>query len=130
MEAAYQHTDVSMNFRMSEIEAAWLRIVLVGLDDDIRTRRAIADRYRIAAPTLDWQASHENHVNHLAVVRVPDRDSFRAFMNDCGISTVCQYPVALPDQQVYEKFATMPTPLASAWARGCVSMPCYPEMFE
>ena len=130
MEAGYQHIDVSMNFRLSEIEAAWLRIGLAGLDDHNRTRRAIADRYRIAAPALDWQASHENHVNHLAVVRVSDRDLFRAFMGDRGISTACQYPVALPDQPAYEKFSTMPTPISCAWARECVSMPCYPEMFE
>ena len=46
MEGQYVHVDRSQNFRMSELEAAWLRLGLAGLADDNDRRRAIAARYR------------------------------------------------------------------------------------
>ena len=130
MEPGYQHIDVSMNFRMSELEAAWLRSGLERLTSGNCVRRSIAERYRVAAPGLHWQLGHADHVNHLAVVRVPDRRAFQTFLHDRAIVSACQYPVALPDQPAYEKFATGQYPIARQWAMECVSMPCYPEMFD
>ena len=42
----YVHVDVGQNHRMSELEAAWLRLQLTGLRDDNARRAAIARRYR------------------------------------------------------------------------------------
>src|SRR5439155_841249 len=73
----YVHTEVATNARMSEIEAAGLRVGLGVLGAGNRRRREIALRYRQAAPALCWQAPHPQHVYHLCVARMTDRDSFR-----------------------------------------------------
>ena len=123
----YEHTVVSGNSRLSEIEAAALRVALTRLDDQNDRRREIARRYREAAPQLRWQAPHERHVYHLCVVRVVDRDAFRARMPfDTGV----HYPRALTQQPAYARFERQPCPQAESWAAECVSLPCFPEMTD
>ena len=69
MTEQYVHVDISQNFRMSEIEAAFIRLQLARLDVDNSRRRAIARHYRQAAPHLRWHADHPDHVFHLCVRR-------------------------------------------------------------
>ncbi len=57
MEGQYVHVDRSQSFRMSELEAAWLRLGLATLGDDNARRRAIAARYR-SIDGLTWQTDH------------------------------------------------------------------------
>ncbi len=73
MTDGYVHVDVSQNFRMSELEAAWLRIQLPHLAAGNRRRAEIARHYRSVAPQLRWQTDHADHVHHLCVARVSDR---------------------------------------------------------
>ena len=59
MTEQYVHVDVSQNFRMSELEAAWLRLQL----PDLARRQRAPARHRRgatgdAAPELRWQADH------------------------------------------------------------------------
>ncbi|HEU4842466.1 MAG TPA: DegT/DnrJ/EryC1/StrS family aminotransferase, partial [Ilumatobacteraceae bacterium] len=54
----YVHTEISQNHRLSELEAAWLRLQLPALAADNARRAAIARRYRAAAPDQCWQADH------------------------------------------------------------------------
>ena len=51
MTEQYVHVDISQNFRMSELEAAWLALQLPHLAADNHRRAAIAGRYRRAAPS-------------------------------------------------------------------------------
>ena len=67
MTEQYVHVDISQNFRMSEIEAAFIRLQLARLDVDNSRRRAIARHYRQAAPHLRWHDDHPDHVFHLCV---------------------------------------------------------------
>ena len=128
--AQYVHVDISQNHRMSEIEAGWLELTLPFLAADNRRRHAIVSRYRAAAPHLTWQSRHENHVYHLAVVRVEDRESFRESLNDRGVATGIHYPLALTQQPALKKFTTRECPQAEAWAAECVSLPCFPELTD
>jgi dTDP-3-amino-3,4,6-trideoxy-alpha-D-glucose transaminase len=123
----YQHVRVSTNARMSEIEAAVLRVGLRHLVAQNARRREIAARYRAAAPDLVWHERHADHVFHLCVLRVPDRDAFRARLPfDTGV----HYPRALTQQAAYERYARVPCGEAEAWAAECVSLPCFPEMTD
>jgi len=124
---AYVHTEISTNARLSEFEAAWLRIARRELDADNARRAAIARAYRAAAPHLQWQADHERHGYHLCVVRVPDREAWRAAV---PFGTAVQYPLALTQQPAYEWYVDQPCPEAEAWAAECVSIPCFPEMTD
>jgi len=125
MRELYLHEEIATNARMSEIEAAGLRVGLARLAADNERRRAIAARYRAAAPGLRWHPAHPRHVYHLCVVRVRDREAFRARV---GFETGVHYPRAATVQPAYRRFARVPCPRAEAWAAECVSLPCFPEL--
>jgi dTDP-4-amino-4,6-dideoxygalactose transaminase len=127
MTGDYRHEFVSDNSRLSEIEAAALRIGLRRLPTENSRRRDIARRYRAASPGLGWQPDHERHVMHLCVARVEDRSSFRAAM---PFDTAVHYPLALTQQPAYASFARRSCPEAERWAAECVSVPCFPEMTD
>lgn len=123
----YQHTAVSGNSRLSEIEAAALRVGLRRLPQWNARRQAIARAYREAAPDLRWQAQHDRHVYHLCVARIGDRDEFRAGM---PFGTAVHYARALTHQAAYQPFVRGACPEAESWAGECVSLPCFPEMTD
>lgn len=129
-EAQYVHTEISQNFRMSEVEAAWLNLTLPFLMSTTQRRREIAAAYRAAAPHLDWQAAHDDHVYHLAVVRSGDRDAFRAHLAAHEVASAVHYPLALTQQPAYWQFTTEACPAAEAWAAGCVSVPMFAELTD
>ena len=121
----YVHREVSTNARMSEFEAAVLRAALLLLDSDNRARREVAARLHAAAPELRWQLSHPDHVFHLLVARVANRDHWRASL---PFATGTHYPVALTRQPAYQQFVRSPCPHAEAWSQECVSFPCFAEL--
>jgi dTDP-4-amino-4,6-dideoxygalactose transaminase len=123
----YEHVDIAGNSRMSELEAAALRVGLPRLAAGNARRRLIAARYREAAPDLRWQALHERHVYHLCVARVIDRDGFSA---RAPFDTAVNYPRALIQQPAYRLFVRAECPEAESWAAECVSLPCFPEMTD
>jgi dTDP-4-amino-4,6-dideoxygalactose transaminase len=112
---------------MSELEAAALRVALERLEAGNDRRRDIARRYRAAAPQRRWHADHPRHVHHLAVLRVGDRDAFRAAL---PFETAVHYPLALTQQPAYRAFARAACPQAEAWAAECVTVPCFPELTD
>jgi len=130
MTQQYVHEEISQNFRLSEIEAAWLRLTLPALAQDNARRHEIARRYRDAAPHLRWHDPHPRHVHHLCVVRSEDRDALRARLAADGVGTAIHYPVALTQQPAYRHLTTIACPEAEAWARTCVSLPCFPELAD
>jgi dTDP-4-amino-4,6-dideoxygalactose transaminase len=130
MTEQYRHVDISQNFRMSELEAAWLRMQLPLLERGTERRRQIAAHYREEAPQLDWQLPDPDHVYHLCVFKATDRGATRAALTDRGVGTAVHYPAALPEQPAYHHFTRQPCPVATDWAARCVSVPCFPEMTD
>ena len=126
----YVHIEVSQNHRMSEIEAAWLNVVLPDLVSGNERRRKIAEQYRLANAKIRWQKSEANHVYHLAVARISDREAFRQQLVSRGISTGVHYPFALTQQPALQPFVTGACPVAERWASECVSLPCFPELTD
>jgi dTDP-4-amino-4,6-dideoxygalactose transaminase len=124
------HDSVSQNFRMSEVEAAWLRLALQDLATDVARRRAIVAQYLKAAPDLNWQTTDANHAYHLAVFRTTDRDRTRAALEADGVATAVHYPLAITQQPAYRDLQHASCPQAEAWAAECISVPCFPEMTE
>jgi dTDP-4-amino-4,6-dideoxygalactose transaminase len=108
----YSHAVITGNSRLSEIEAAALRLGLARLAE---------------APGLVWQADQPRHVYHLCVARVPDRAQWRAAR---PFATGIHYERALTQQPGYRGFVRDACPEAEAWARECVSLPCFPELTD
>jgi dTDP-4-amino-4,6-dideoxygalactose transaminase len=130
MTEQYVHDVVSQNFRMSELEAAWLRLGLQELEQDNADRRRIALACRAAAPHLGWQRADDDHVFHLNVFRAAGRDAVRQRLAAAGVATSVQYPLAITQQPAYRFLDSMPCPASEAWAAECISVPCFPEMTD
>jgi dTDP-4-amino-4,6-dideoxygalactose transaminase len=130
MTSQYVHVDISQNFRMSEIEAAWLRLQLADLESGNRRRAAIARHYREAAPDVRWQADHPDHVYHLCVARFTNRDATRAELAAMGVATAVHYPLSIGQQPAFRHMVTGSCPEADRWAAECLSVPCYPELTD
>jgi dTDP-3-amino-3,4,6-trideoxy-alpha-D-glucose transaminase len=130
MTQLYRHVEISQNFRMSELEAAWLRMQLSNLGAATARRRQIAAHYRDRAPHLDWQAPHPDHVYHLCVFKATDRETARKVLEAAGVATAVHYPASLPEQPAYRRFSRQACPVAAEWAARCVSVPCFPELTD
>jgi dTDP-4-amino-4,6-dideoxygalactose transaminase len=115
---------------MSELEAAWLRLALGELREGNVRRRAIAARYRQAAPHLNWQSDHVDHVYHQCVFRSAQRSATRDSLAELGVATGVHYPLALTQQPALRHFTRSACPQAEAWAAECISVPCFPELTD
>ena len=130
MTTQYVHVDRSQNFRMSEIEAGWLRLTLPALAAATERRRTIAATLRSAPLRLRWQADDPDHVHHLAVLRVADRAAAAAHLAAHDVATAVHYPLALTQQPAYRELARAACPEAEAWAAECLTVPCFPELTD
>jgi len=130
MTEQYVHEEISQNFRMSEVEAAWLRLSLARLTADNARRRAIVAHYRASAPDLRWQSPHPAHVYHLCVMRSASRQLVREGLAARGIASAIHYPLSVDDQPAYRHFAATPRPESRAWAAECISLPCFPDLTD
>ena len=70
------------------------------------------------------------HVYHLYVVRTENRDALRKHLSEAGISTVLNYPKALPFYPAYSYLGHVPRdfPVACFNQSRILSLPIYPEM--
>ena len=125
--ADYDHPHVTGNSRLSEVEAAALRVGLRRLAADNARRREVAAAYRAAAPDLAWHPEHPRHVYHLCVARLADREAYRAGR---PFDTAIHYARALTQQSGYSGFVRDACPEAEAWAAETVSFPCFPEITD
>lgn len=130
----YKHEFKGVNSRLDEIQAAFLNVKLNYLDEDIRIRRNIANRYLneiknelIVLPTI---SSEENHVWHLFVIRIKDRDSLQHYLTKHNIQTVIHYPTPPHRQLAYKEFKDLCFPLSEELHREVISIPMDPTLTE
>jgi dTDP-4-amino-4,6-dideoxygalactose transaminase len=123
-----------VNSRLDELQAAILRVKLVGLADANARRVALASIYRDglnnAAVTVAGDSEPGRHVYHQFVVRCPDREGLRVWLGEQDIGTLVHYPTAIHQQPAYANpdFAPLPLPHTEHWAREVVSLPIFPEL--
>jgi len=122
-----------LNSRLDEIQAAILRVKLRYLDQWNASRRALAAYYQAHMPDeiiRPQVRSNCQHVYHLYVVRVPQRDHIRAQLQAAGIGTNIHYPVPVHQQPAYDNESVIAhnmvhTEQATA---EILSLPLYPQM--
>jgi dTDP-4-amino-4,6-dideoxygalactose transaminase len=75
-------------------------------------------------------AADRDHVYHLYVIRTDRRDALKKHLGDAGISTVLNYPKALPFYPAYSYLGHKPEdfPVAYANQSRILSLPIYPEI--
>jgi len=123
--------------RMDGLQAAILNVKLPHLAKWIEGRQRVAARYDkllqgvgdIVTPEL---APDRTHVYHLYVIRTGDRDNLKKRLTAAGISTVLNYPKALPFYPAYSYLGHSPKdfPMAHANQSRILSLPIYPEMTD
>jgi dTDP-4-amino-4,6-dideoxygalactose transaminase len=123
--------------RMDGLQAAILNAKLPHLPTWTQARQQAAATYdellggtdTIVAPQV---APGREHVYHLYVIRTKNRDGLRKHLTDAGISTVINYPKALPFYPAYSYLNHSPSdfPVAHANQDRILSLPIYPEITE
>ena len=122
------------NSRLDEVQAAALRVRLRRLAAGNRRRAEIAARYdvalagavRVPSPAREG----ETPAHHLYVVRVPDRDTFRARLAERGIGTDVHYPRAVHEQPAFASLPRGPLPVTERAMREVVSLPLDPMLTD
>jgi dTDP-4-amino-4,6-dideoxygalactose transaminase len=97
-EVRYQHPVLGFNSRLDTLQAVVLRAKLRRLAEWNAERVVAAERYaellgNVPGVRLPTVAPGNEHVWHLYVVRVPNRDAVLAQLNAAGIGAGIHYPV-------------------------------------
>jgi len=129
------HNEVKgFNTRLDELQAAFLRAKLKGLDAGNERRRAVAARYleRLAGSGLGLPFVPEwaEPVWHLFVVRSEARQALQTELGARGIGTVIHYPIPPHRQPAYAELG-LPEgrlPISEAIHREVLSLPIWPQM--
>jgi dTDP-4-amino-4,6-dideoxygalactose transaminase len=128
----YQHNIIGYNSRLDEMQAAFLRVKLVVLDEWNARRRVLANQYSKLLThtgiTLPYVPEYAEPVWHLYVVRNKQRDSLKAYLDQNGISTIIHYPVPPHQQASYQEFNGYHLPVAELLAREVLSLPMSPAL--
>ena len=134
--AKYDHVFLAWNRRLDTLQAAILRVKLPHLDAWNDSRRKIASLYEEllggTAATLPYRRPDVEHVYHLYVIQVDDRDHVLSELGERGIGAGIHYPVPIHLQEAYRArgFGPGSFPVTEESARRILSLPMYPEMTE
>lgn len=130
----YSHVVVGTNSRLDAVQAVVLTAKLARLDAWNDARRSIAARYRAAFASgparFVCEAAGARGVHHLAVIRVPGRDSVQERLTAVGIESGIHYPIACHRQDPYRRYADGPLPVSEAAAADVLSLPMFPHMTD
>jgi len=141
----YYHARVGGNFRIDPIQAVVLAIKLRHLEDWHRKRRKNSRIYRqlfedvgilhspVELPveqfaTVAGAENHNHHIYNQFVIRVPERDRLRTFLQDHSIGSEVYYPLCLHQQKCVREYNRQKFPVAEKAAQKSLALPIYPEL--
>lgn len=132
----YHHEYLGFNYRMDGIQGAVLRVKLRHLEAWNKRRGELAVRYDAGLKSLDLgsivRMMQGDHVYHLYVIRVRERDRLQFKLQEVGIQTGIHYPVPVHLQPWAASFGYRigQFPIAEQAAATVLSLPLYPEMLN
>lgn len=134
----YKHIYQGVNSRLDEMQAAFLRVKLRYLDDELRHRKQIAIAYtqgivqpEIVLPiqkSIEHIEHLEHHSFHLYVISARQRDILQKKLSDAGVQTLIHYPLAVHQQAAYESLKFSALPITEYIHRRVLSLPISPVM--
>lgn len=126
----YENKYQGVNSRLDEIQAAFLRVKLKQLDNEIQKRREIAGVYleninneNIMLPYVNDQQAH---VWHLFVIRTKNRDELQKYLLGNGIQTMIHYPISAHNQNAYKSWCEQSFPTTEKLQNEVLSLPISP----
>ncbi len=134
----YVHTSPDgWNSRLSTIQCAFLDIKLKKLDEWNNRRRQAAEWYRKCLQgderiLLPIVPEGREHVYHLYVIRILDRERVRQTLGERGIECGLHYPIPLHLQKAYRDlgYQTGDFPDTEESANTILSLPIFPHITE
>ncbi len=131
----YHHIVKGYNHRLDTLQAAVLRVKLKYLDEWNDSRRQHASQYnklftgsQVITP---FEADYGEHVYHLYVVRLKERDFLRKYLwDELKIGTGIHYPIPIHMQRAYQDldYQRGDFPITEEYAEQILSLPMYAEM--
>jgi dTDP-4-amino-4,6-dideoxygalactose transaminase len=104
------------------------------LDEDNELRRSIAKRYlngiKNTKIKLPFYSGTNDHVFHLFVVLVEDRNHFMTYLKDNAIETMIHYPIPPHQQYALKSYADLNLPLTEKIHQQTVSIPISPVLTD
>lgn len=102
----HEHLVLGYQERLDEMQAAFLRVKLRQMDDQLAGRRRVAARYHeLLAETPLQLPAHDAtglHAYYQYTVLAPRREELQAFLERRNIQTQIMYPKLVPDQGAYQ----------------------------
>ena len=137
----YYHKWIGINSRLDTIQAAILKAKLPHLERWTEERRRKAKRYEellgnlfssLPGAALPKTQFRNRHIYNQYVIRVPQRDQLRAFLQEQGVGTEIYYPVPLHLQQCYAflHYREGDLPHSEKAAKEVLALPIYPELTD
>lgn len=123
----------SLNCRLDEMQAAFLRLQLPLLDRWTEERREIARFYNANLAECVFvpiEHSYEKHVYQTYVIRCKDRDDLKRYLNSEGIEALIHYPTPIHLQPAATNLGYQrgSFPIVERLADEILSLPLYPGM--
>ncbi len=131
----YHHTELGVNSRLDELQAAILNVKLPYLEAWNSARRDHADHYRqllAGNPNIlcPQELPNANSVYNQFTIRVADRDRVQQALKAAGVSSMVYYPIPLHLQEVHYHlgYTFGAFPAAEKAAAEVLSLPMFPEL--
>lgn len=128
----FRHDELSGNYRLHELQAAFLNVKLPYLRGWTNKRRLVAQWYRDAWTQhglnnlCPLQPDTPGHVYHIMAARVINRNGLGAYLKENGVQTAVRYPFALHQQPAMRYDATWRSfPVAEDWAKNVITFPMH-----
>ena len=117
--------------RLDTLQAAILLVKLQVFADELRRRKAIAERYgaalkdRVIVPVIPHGATS---AFALYTIRVPARDLVKARLDEMGIGTGLFYRLSLHQHPAFKSFDGRSLPVSERLANEVLSLPIHPDL--
>jgi len=131
----HEHEIEGVNSRMDGLQAAILLAKMKHIDSWNAARMAHGLAYNerlrdVSAIKIPEIRDNSDHVFHLYVVRLDERDKLKSSLAEAGIATGIHYPVALPFLRAYKHLGHVRNdfPVAHGCQASILSLPMFPEL--
>ncbi|MCX8035450.1 MAG: DegT/DnrJ/EryC1/StrS family aminotransferase [Candidatus Sumerlaeia bacterium] len=132
----YHHTLLGYNYRCDALQAAVLSVKLPHLEAWNERRRRAAARYTEQlrdVPGVRTPRARFDHIYHLYVIRVTQRDALKSFLGQRNIATGLHYPVPMhlqPMMTGHPQARVGALPVTERIVGEILSLPMFPDITD
>ena len=128
----YHHVRIGVNSRLDTLQAAILLPKLEIVDEEIELRQQVANRYdqllnEAGVDTTPYVEPHNISAYAQYTIRVDDRDTAQANLNQADIPTAVHYPIPLNRQPAVADESVV-LPVGDKVADQVISLPMHPYL--